>query len=398
MNSRLPYLLNKYLKKSCSAEELTEFYALAALPENELEFDHLLEHALDLTTEDQHLAPGKETEFIQNILNYQDADPNETPVSPLQTQTKIRPNYKQWLAVAAAVLILFSAGFYFFNTYWNTNEVRVSQLTGTKSIPPGGNRAVLTLSNGKTIDLSAEKTGLVIDGSNISYSEGGSVAAIKSESPQVEHTLTTPRAGQYQLNLSDGTKVWLNAASSITFPAAFAANSPRIVTLQGEAYFEVAKSKAHASFIVNTTKQVVEVLGTHFNIHAYGDERYTKTTLLEGSVKVISSQFAKELILEPGEQSILTRTQLVQEKVDAQQSIDWKNGKFIFKNETLEDILRKISRWYDVNIVYESGVSRNETFTGTVSRFDEVQKVLRRLELTGVVNFKIHDRTITVIK
>lgn len=391
-NQRLPYLLKQYLNRQCSAQELAEFYALIDDPANDLEFADLLDDAIEHTVVDEHFDAVQQRELLQQIFEHEEI-PLRSP------QLKRRWNYRHFSA-AAAILLIFCAGLYHFSRV----EVQMPLTSMVHDIDPGGNKAVLTLANGKTINLSEAANGQLAEEGGISITktaEGQLVYAYHEQGHATRknnllNSISTPRGGQYRLELPDGTRVWINAVSSLKFPLAFSGLKERRVELSGEAYFEVAKLKV--PFIVVSDKQQVEVLGTHFNINAYKDEAHTKTTLLEGMVKVSSLDDKHEVTLKPGQESILNPGELTIQQADMERNTDWKNGIFIFKNESLEEIMRKVARWYDVEISYALRAPKQETFSGTVSRYDKVQKVLRRLELTGEVNFKIEGRKITVSK
>ncbi len=218
----------------------------------------------------------------------------------------------------------------------------------------------------------------------------------RKDGKSLVNTLTTAKGETYQIILPDQTKVWLNAASSIKFPVTFAGLDQRKIQLSGEAYFEVSKDKRHP-FIVTTGKQEVEVLGTHFNINSYADEPATKTTLLEGAVKVRSrTAVSDNVILKPGQQSNLTTPgNITVDEADPDVTA-WKDGKFRFNNTSLESILRQLSRWYNVDINYVNGVP-DEKFTGGIDRnltASEALDIFRYMK----VRFKIEGRTILVTK
>lgn len=323
---------------------------------------------------------------------------------PLHYQSKQR---KLWprIAVAAAVLLIVGMGLFFGRNVLNrqAGEGRHQDAAAANynnhDIPPGKNTATLLLANGKTINLSDAKSGVIVDASKLTYSDNTPIADKESlpsgrnDGKAVEMTLSTPRGGTYQITLADGTRVWLNAASSLTYSASLNQRGERRVSLNGEAYFEVAKDKRHP-FVVKSEGQEVRVLGTHFNINAYKDEPGIKTTLLEGSVKVIAG--ALQAVIKPGQQSSLKRNGIDIEEVNVNNMIDWKNGKFRFKNEPLTSILRKVSRWYDIDIVYQSDTKHVPTFSGSVSRFDNVSVVLKMLEETSDVKFIIEGNAIRV--
>ncbi|MFA6087749.1 FecR family protein [Mucilaginibacter sp.] len=312
------------------------------------------------------------------------------------------PSFKKIASVAAVFLVIASTAIYFLSSPDSKKqEIAAAKTTSKNQILPGGNKAVLTLADGSHIILGDAQNGILAKQANIDIRKaiGGKIIynasnTLSSNTPVLYNTITTPRGGQYQVTLSDGSKVWLNAASSLKFPAAFS-NNERVVELTGEAYFEVAKLTGPAvagreggriPFKVITNNQTVEVLGTHFNINAYADETTINTTLLEGSVKVVQSKTNNSQLLKPGQQAKVGAKIQVSD-VDATQAIAWKNGYFIFSHENIGSIMRQVSRWYDVNIQYEDNVTQ-EGFIGTISKFKDVAQVLDMLQLTGAVHFK----------
>jgi transmembrane sensor len=212
----------------------------------------------------------------------------------------------------------------------------------------------------------------------------------------VYNTIETPKGGQYRIDLPDGTMVWLNAGSSLRYPNRFAGQE-RKVALTGEAYFEVAKNK-QMPFRVVSGKQVVEVLGTHFNINAYTDEASVKTTLLEGSVNVLLQETHQSELLNPGQQAVVkyNGSSIVVQPVKVEEAVAWKNGYFMFVDADLESIMRQLARWYDVEVAYEGNLGSLK-FGGMVSRSKSIAQTLRILELTGNVRFKVAGRRVTVM-
>lgn len=301
------------------------------------------------------------------------------------------------IAVAASIIFALAASVFFYVDRSKTGTVPTADYTN--DVAPGRQGATLTLANGKKIRLTnaangelAKEAGVVITKS----ANGELIYEIKdthAESNKI-NVLSTAKGETYQLRLPDGSLVWLNAASSLTYSANLNERGKRRVRLEGEGYFEIAKDKAHP-FIVESSGQQVEVLGTHFNISSYKDEKSIKTTLLEGKVKVSTANIQR--ILSPGEQVRNTDGAIEVNKVDADAVIDWKNGLFVFNDEPLEDIMRKLSRWYDVDVVYQ-GIDPRSSFYGSMSRYDHISKVLSKLELTGDIHFKIEGRTIRVSK
>ncbi|MGY0041303.1 FecR family protein [Pedobacter sp. NJ-S-72] len=310
--------------------------------------------------------------------------------------------------LAAAVLFLISGtALYLSFSKSPANKLKKdSQIASV--IIPGGNKAILTLANGKKISLTdttngeiAEQSGICVtkttDGQLV-YTVKNSAAASSAKNKMQFNTIETPIGGQYQINLPDGTKVWLNAASSLKYPTQFAVNQ-RKVELKGEGYFEVSKDKKRP-FIVITDQQQVQVLGTHFNVNAYKDENAIKTTLLEGSVKVSKTtepqNESDSKLLSPGQQATLKQASFKVDQVDINNVVAWKNGYFTFGDEDLEVSMRKLSRWYNVDITYD-GKFDNISFGGTISRSKSLAEVIKILELTRKMKFKIEGRRIIVM-
>ncbi|WP_183565705.1 FecR family protein [Mucilaginibacter sp. SP1R1] len=307
-------------------------------------------------------------------------------------------NYKKW-AVAASVLITLAAGAVLFESRYKASKKAENRLS--EHIHPGSNKAVLLLANGTKISLSDASNGKIAQqsGSQVIKTADGKLVYNTSQDAAANgqlqfNTMETPKGGQYQLLLPDGTRVWLNAASSLKYPVSFASSKTREVELNGEAYFEVAHDKAHP-FRVVTNKQVVEVLGTHFNVNAYPDELDTKTTLLEGSVKVVAGN--DKAILKPGQEADLKATFKVSD-VDAQYAIDWKNGYFRFDDQDLGIVMRQIARWYDVKVVYQDESVKEESLVAVTTRFANISTLLKMIEQTTDARFIIEGSTIRVAK
>lgn len=334
----------------------------------------------------------------------------------LQLQSKIKEGHnpkklnsafnKKWLSYAASVFFVLSTSL----ALWYFNSKQASKEQDTKllaqDIRPGGSSAVLELSDGSTINLDEATVGSLVnvDGLNISKLSNGilSVEVSRKENNGVAevHTIRTPQGGQYQIKLPDGSDVWLNSSSSIKFPSIFSTVS-REVELEGEAYFEIAKllnnKDKQIPFFVKSKEQLIEVLGTHFNVSSYTDEVRTRTTLLEGSVKIHLTNGSKAIQqLFPGEESNVSHGVIQVQSADLEAAMAWKNGDFIFNNESLEDIMRKISRWYDVEIVYQNAHTTLK-FSGAVSRAKNLSEVLNIMKLTGKVSFKIEGRRVLVM-
>ncbi|WP_304064255.1 FecR domain-containing protein [Pedobacter glucosidilyticus] len=323
----------------------------------------------------------------------------------ISSQINQKPKSKNviWLAAASILLAVFSLLFYFQlkDTDTSKNKIVENKLNQGE-IRPGKNTAVLKLSDGSEIALSKTKDGFIKYDGNASINKKANLLSYKGNENRGEtvyNVIYTPKGGQYQVELEDGTKVWLNAASSIRFPTVFN-DDKRVVELSGEAYFEVAKDKSKPFKVLvkdasAANKMDVEVLGTHFNIQAYHNEDF-KTTLVEGAVKV-SNPLQKSFILSPGEQSSLSAKSenLTVSKANIKEALAWKNGLFIFNKEHITTIMSKIARWYDVEVVYEGNMDKKE-FVGTISREENLSEVLKTLELTGTIKFKVEGRKVIV--
>jgi len=292
------------------------------------------------------------------------------------------PRLMRWLPYAAAVFIAALAGTWFF-----IGEQHAHQDTAIESayaIHPGGNRATLMLGDGRTINLSEAQSGIVVaDG--ITYSDGTAVvgrSASKGTGAELLQ-LTTPRGGIYQITLPDGSQVWLNSGTTLTYPARFDGGE-RIVELEGEAYFEV-KSLKHMPFKVRSKGQEVSVLGTQFNISAYPGDTDTKTTLIDGSVKVAVQHTGQQsaVLLRPGQQSVFQQSQLTVVEVNTAPFVAWKSGFFHFRQTEIREVMNQLSRWYNIDVVYETNLP-GETFSGKMERNVSLGNVLDFLSGSGI--------------
>jgi transmembrane sensor len=345
---------------------------------------------------------GLESRLFQKI---QDEITQEQPmVIPLYRRTAFR--------VAAAAVLLFVVG-----SLWFVVGRRGSKIPDERPVAivqdaaPGGNKAVLTLANGTKITLDSAANGAIAQQGNASIIKlaNGQIQYNTKGVPEGEvmmNSMTTPRGGQYQLVLPDGSKVWLNAASSISYPTVFT-GTERKVSITGEAYFEVAsvqlRSGQKQRFIVDVDgKQSVEVIGTHFNINSYADEEAIKTTLLEGKVKVSAKYEVRSKkpdgsrLLSPGEQAIMTDHITVTDQINVEQVMAWKNGMFEFAKTDIQSIMRQLQRWYDLEVVFEGTVTQH--FSGSMVREVNASKVLNMLEKTGGVRFTIEGKKVIVQK
>ena len=308
----------------------------------------------------------------------------------------LRPAKRLWLriAVAASIAIACTIGGYYY--FLSEHSINQRSFVLANNILPGKNAATLTLANGKKIALAeahngelSEEAGVVIT----KTSDGQIIYEIKDKGNRQgskTNTLATARGETYQVRLPDGSMVWINAATTLTYPASFTSLKTRTVELNGEAYFEVSKDKSHP-FIVKTAKQEVVVLGTHFNVNSYVDEGQTLTTLLEGSVKING-----ETLLKPGEQAQLSDNGSIKvTTANIEEAIGWKNGFFLFDKDDLPAVMRQISRWYDVSVKYEGEIPK-ASFDGKVYRNLNLSKVLKVLKYANV-KFRLEGKTIIIM-
>jgi ferric-dicitrate binding protein FerR (iron transport regulator) len=392
-DSRLTYLFQAYFNRTASSGERDELMVLLERAENDEQVKVLLAQAWEQTNLTNKVFDDNQgEEMLANIIQAEKAD-KPVPVVPLYRK------FFNWTRVAAAAAILIAAftGIYFLFNQKPKQDIAQSRSTNQKEIiVPGGDKAILTLADGSAIVLDTLHTGsLPQQGSTrIVKLNTGSLAYNAGAGSQHEtlfNTLSTPSGGQFQLVLPDGTRVWLNSSSSIRFPTAFNGED-RKVELTGEAYFEVAKNAAKP-FKVSVKEMEVEVLGTHFNIMAYDDERSINTTLLEGSVKVSKGSAGK--ILVPGQQSkVGSSGDIKVTEADVEEAIAWKNGFFQFNSYDIETVMRQVARWYDVQVVYKDKIPGGN-FSGIVSRKNNISRVLEILQ-GGDVQFKIEGKKVLV--
>lgn len=319
---------------------------------------------------------------------------------------KAEGNRIKWFYWSAAASILILAGVWLYaSKYLTVKKDDLHNFAVGRDIKHGTDKAILILSDGRMLSLDDSRKGILTTENNVLIDKDNAARVVykndgakNSNSTQTFNTMATPRGGKYELVLSDGTKVWLNAATSLRYPVNFAGNE-RVVELSGEAYFEVAHNKAKP-FRVLSNGQVVQVLGTHFNINAYADEDAIKTTLLEGSVSVFGSKFSSSpenstLIIKPNEQATFKNDHFSKSTVDAEDVIAWKNGFILFKNADIKYIMRQIARWYDVKVVYQGQIT-DDTYSGEISRNADLAEVIKALKLNDI-NLKVSERTVIVL-
>ena len=383
-NTELRLLYTKYINNELSAEEIRDL--LVSLGDFSIEDLNKLTSEVLFAEPESTESNEEEDQRLQQILANIKLQ-QQLPAKP------VRRKLYTWLSAAAATFLIVGSVIYF------SKDDSLEKQAAVANLQPGKNKAVLTLANGSHITLDGAKNG--------DLAKQGGVQIVKTKDGQVvytadnqttsageENSIETPNGGQYMVILPDHSKVWLNAGSSLKYPVSFDQSKNRLVKLTGEAYFEVAKDKTHP-FIVKTAQQEVEVLGTHFNINSYSDEPATLTTLLEGSVKVSTNATYK--IIKPGEQAALSAGSFKIGTANIEETLAWKNGYFRFNDEKIESVMRKIARWYDVQVEFKGDLSTEE-YNGKISRFKNIAEVLEMLGETNTVHFKIEGRRILVIK
>ncbi|GGB23702.1 iron dicitrate transporter FecR [Puia dinghuensis] len=346
---------------------------------------------------------------VQEDGYWRDDAPDASVAIPLHAHQNRIASFWRRYAVAASLLLATAGAYWAFHRSnpAPASTAPIARTTNATDVAPGGNRATLTLADGRTINLDSSANGLIASqgNTNVSKLADGQLAYNKSSAgsttaAMVYNVLTTPRAGQFSLALPDGSKAWLNNASSLRYPVAFT-GATREVELTGEAYFEVAKDAAHP-FRVRITggptaaPSTIDVLGTSFNIMAYSDENAVRSTLVEGSIRYSSGD--KSALLKPEEQSVLdTHGNLHTLKhVDVAVITAWKNGYFNFDHANLETTMRQLARWYDVTVSYQGSIPPDQEFMGRIERNMPLSIILKALE-TDHVHFKLEGKQLTVM-
>jgi transmembrane sensor len=418
-------LFRKYLDNNCSPEEVDQLMDLLKEETWKQQADELIGRQVTLQKDDLRPVDSALRERLslrlQSILETEEEIKIEKPTHYLRRN-------RWWLSAAAILLLIGTGAWLWLNRSTIPPKAEVVEEKAKdqlrNDVLPGGNKAMLTLDNGATIILDSAHTGALAqqgntqvvklndgqllynhtakNGENPLTTDPARMTGSDGHSPLTYNTLTTPRGGQYQLVLPDGSTVWLNAASSIRFPAAFTGNE-RNVEITGEAYFEVKKDPYKPFNVYFSSPNgggregAIQVLGTHFNINAYDDEETIKTTLLEGSVKITKD--AASAILRPGEQASISQSSqkshtIPVQTVDLEEVMAWKNGAFQFGGATIETVMRQISRWYDVDVEYKGNISLH--FAGTISRNVNISQVLEMLEKAGGIKATIKGNKVIV--
>lgn len=396
-NDRLKYLLQQFAADASTASEINELFRWIRRSNDD---GHLKEKVKELWDAD-----GSNNE-LPNV----DWDAIYTRI----IQAPVVTSRIHWWQYAAAAAILFAVAFSAYLWVFRPDVQPIAQRTGPLGqknvILPGGEKAVLTLADGTHIVLDSTDAGMLTQQGNmkvvklsngqLSYQVSDDVSPSAEKGKVLFNTIATPRGGQYTIELADGSRVWLNAASSLKFPAAFNGDE-RNVELTGEGYFEIAHNAAKP-FKVTVNNVAVKVLGTHFNIEAYSGGAVMKTTLLEGSVQVEAS--GQDKTIKPGEQAQISNKtgsanpSISVQQVNVEDIVAWKEGRFVFHNDNIQTVMNQLARWYDVTVSYEGNVT-NEEFVGVISRsrYENISGILTMLEKTRTVSFQIKGRHVTVM-
>lgn len=406
---RLTYLFNLYVQGAGTAAEQDELRLLLEDPANKAAIRDVLDQAIARTAEETKISPENASAILHAIFQSENqlrpahetlqeaekADPRRDLRAPPGHRSQKAIFRPAWIWAAASALIIVLAGVYFFRTGSGEVPAGVAVSVVSEDVEPGRDGAVLILADGRELVLDslgsgqiAEQNGsqVILKAGKLSYESGG-----KTADRLAYNTLTTPKGHQFEVALSDGTKVWLNAASSLTYPTVFK-EGIREVTITGEAYFEVSHNP-RAPFIVKLDDETrIQVLGTRFNVNAYSNESMVRTTLLEGRVKVISR--SGEETLYPGYQAIVGEKITVEQVGDIEQVMAWKNGLFNFNNADLSAILRQFERWYDISVKYEGEVPRFD-FEGKLPRSLRLSQVIKVLNQMGM-QARLENRTLII--
>lgn len=400
LNSTIFILIEKYYNKTASPQEIRELFDLLKSSSD----DELTELMRKEWENQENSYPIFSLEMSENILRKILSDGNDEKA---QTEDSVFikkitwPIFYRSLSAAAAIIILLGFGLYFRSSRTSNPEAQIASLQINPDNLPGINKAVLILGNGRKIILQSLSNGLIAKTENFEVKKtdhgelvyNGFDSNYKNARSEDFNTLITPRGGEYRVTLPDGSKVWLNAISTIKFPGVFKGNI-REVELNGEAYFEIAKNSA-MPFRVKSNGTEIEVIGTHFNVKSYGNEKLMKTTLVEGSIKITAGNSSH--LLKPGQQAIVTKGKMsVLDNVDIVEQLAWKNGLFLFKDASIVEIMEQASLWYDLKVTFEGKISTKK-FTGKISRNASPTEFMNMLKYIGI-QYKMYGNNIAIIK
>src|SRR5436190_3471472 len=393
-------LFKKYLGNKCSPEELKLLLKEFDVEDNEESLRTLITQELEVEQETSSFTTEELQDVLAGTFNAIKAQLDSEKRNEVALVVPLMR--RNWLRLAAAaVFVLAVIGAYLLVNQHPVELPVANNQHQTNDILPGGNKAVLTLSDRSDINLESVSNGTIVTEGDTKISklnDGQLVYNILEEKPTqvLYNTVTTPRGGHYQLLLSDGSKVWLNSASTIRFPVSFAGDT-RKVEVSGEAYFEVAKDPSRPFKVDVAGKNEVEVLGTHFNINSYEDSGSITTSLLEGRVKVTSLKTGESKLITPGQQAQLNENgQIAIHKADIDKVMAWKNGYFNFDGADTRIVMQFVSRWYDVDVVYEGKIPQKE-FVGEIEKNLNLSQVLKILEKNDL-QFRLEGKKLVVLQ
>lgn len=382
---KIEVLFEKYINKTINEDELFQLHSFFQTEKNQQQLEETIEG---------YFASGKDSSTMlhENSAAVESLAWNEIQQSlgALQSSRVHRISWITKFVAAAAILLVISFGLYFIPR--SGSSVRLGLESSRADVQPGTNRATLISSNGVIHHLSGIKQEIITEKGSIRYKDG---TLVENQVSDQNVTLSTPKGGHYCVTLSDGTKVWLNAASSLSYPTSFAGKE-RSVELIGEAYFEVHHD-AKQPFIVRTNGQQVKVLGTSFNINAYQDEYKTVTTLVNGRVQLSREGSIETPELHPGEQSVLAKAGFEVAKVEVSQFVAWKDGQFRFAATPLIEAMRQIERWYDLDIDY-TGIPADVKIHASISRNKKLSTVIVALEKITDLKFDVKGRSVKLMQ
>lgn len=397
-NSTISILFKKYYNKTASQQEIRELFELLKSSSDDELTELMRKEWEDQQNEDPIFSLEMSENILKNILSAVEDEKAQTEDSVF-IRNFTWPIFYKSLSAAAAIIILLGIGLYFRFSLNPNPGTQIASVQINQDALPVVNKAILILGNGQKIILDSLSNGPIAKTENfeVNKTENGQLVYHafdknhKNALSEDFNTLITPRGGEYRVTLPDGSKVWLNATSSIKFPGVFKGNI-REVELNGEAYFEIAKNSA-MPFRVKSNGAQIEVIGTHFNVKAYGNEKLMKTTLVEGSIKITAGSSSH--LLKPGQQAILTKGEMrVLDNVDIEEQVAWKNGLFLFKDTSIEDVMSQVASWYDLNVIFEGKIPK-KYLTGKVSRSVNASEFMNLLKYAGV-KFKIKEKNIII--
>lgn len=387
---RIDYLAARFFQQTCTPAEKEELAQWITQSADDAELQQLLERVWTNYEPVAQLTAESSSRIIGDILGRHHTAAANTPVRRMRTPLR-------YAAAAAVIIAALTGGYLAWKSGSRPPAAPAVVKTAPQGIPPGSNRATLTMADGSVITLDSTMNSTVMAGQQVRIikTDSGLVTYQQLAVPDAKpsyNTLTVPKGGQFRVMLADGTQVWLNAMSSLRYPVTFS-ESTRKVELSGEAYFEVAASPRQP-FLVKVNDMELTVLGTSFNVNAYPEETFVHTTLLTGKVVVKHNHVSLPLM--KGYQAALNRRtgQLTSIPVNTAEAVAWKNGKFLFNGTPMKDIMRQLSRWYNVEVVYAAPVE--EEFYAEIPRFANAAEALRILELTGKVHFRLEGQRVTV--